>query len=95
MKKIVVPRVPSTQASDRTIRDRTVNINEHIKTISGDEEGAALRQLGALLKNKSKVDLKKLLHSEELLQIRIPAGEELKFKAEMGWTWCQLRKLKK
>lgn len=94
---MVKPRVSSTDASTRTIRARSKNISEHICQVSSSDtnEEAALVQLSALLRGKSKEELKCLLHSENLLQIKIPAGKELCLKAQMGWTWHEMRKLKR
>ncbi|XP_072030449.1 uncharacterized protein [Amphiura filiformis] len=97
LKKVVKPRIPSHQASARTVRSRTHGLQQHINMISSnkkDDEEAAIHQLAALLKGKSTAELKELLHSEGLLKIRIPAGHELKLKAQMGWTWNEMRKLK-
>ena len=98
LQKLTIPRVPSNQASQRTVRARTSTINQTISKVSSpddDDDAATIHQLAALLQGKTRAELKVLLESEGLLTIRIPAGEELAMKAQMGWTWKDLRRLKR
>ena len=98
LQKLVKPKVPSNEASARTLRNRVRKLNQTLNQMSspdGDNEEAATSQLAALLKGKTREELKALLHTEGLLEIRIPAGHELQLKSQMGWTWNEMRRLKR
>jgi len=99
MKKIITPRVPSNEASSNTVRTRSKIIGEMITQVSStsedNTESAALVQLRSLLHGKTRSELKEILNTEKLLEIKIPAGHELRLKCQMGWTWLEMRKLKR
>ena len=99
MQKITVPRVPSHNASERTVRSRSYQLKQMVTKLSSpddtDDDAAEMAQLAALLKGKSRKELKMLLEKYGLTEVYIPGGTELTMKAQMGWTWNEMRKLKR
>jgi hypothetical protein len=98
LQKLTASKIPSNKASQSTVRRRSKEINNIIHSVSSpdpSDEEAAIHQLAALLKGKSTTELKEIIKDKGILNIRIPAGEELVLKAQMGWSWSVLRSLKR
>lgn len=98
LKKVTVPKVPSHKACSRTVYNRTQQVQSFIRDVSSpiqEDEEAAVHQLAALLKGKSYAELQDLIKDRGILKIRIPAGEELALKAQMGWSWKVLKGLRR
>jgi hypothetical protein len=97
LKKVTKCRVPSNEASKTTVRNRSQQLEKELAEVSSPDANrdAALYQLAALLKTASQEEISKLMADWGLFKIRIPAGHELAMKARMGWSWNEMRKLKR
>ena len=90
------PKIPSDVASKRTIYNGTAFLKKTIHLISSRDEAedAAVHQLVALLKGKTREELQQMMEVAGLLKIKIPAGHELAMKAKYRWTWEFMRSRK-
>ena len=89
--KVAECRVPSSDASKRTVRRRNDNIGEVRSITSG---GEALVQLASEIKSLNKEDREGLL-LEAQLPIVIPVDHALSMKADLGIPWNKLRILRR
>ena len=88
-----IPRVPSSEASDRTTRRRRDAVSAQREAISGGREGAS-RQLELEVRALSKEDRQKLLE-EAGFGVEMDATQVLAIKADLAIPWYRLRILRR
>ena len=87
-----VPRVVSSDASERTQRRRRDDLVERRERLSGGAEDMAL-QLGLEVRALTKEDRQKLL-ADAGVKLEIDATQSLAIKAELAIPWYRLRILR-
>ena len=85
------PRIATTDASQRTIRNRTKTLQEAREKISKGGESAAA-QMQDELQSSTKAEREELLKAAGLAPGEIEAGAGLAMKAELGIPWSKLRR---
>ena len=89
--KVTKPTVSSEEASSRTIRRRSGELEKHRNLASG---GAPLVQLHAEMKSLSTSERQKLLADLEF-KIELPALTGLAIKADLCLPWSKMRSMKR
>ena len=84
-------RVPSSEASRRTVKRRSDGISQVRHLTSGGDSAA---QMAAEVKDLSKEEREKLL-SEAQLPIVVPTQKALAMKADLAIPWNKLRSLRR
>ena len=84
-------RVPSSEASARTMKRRTENIGKVRSITSGGDNSA---QLASEIKALSKAEREELL-LEAQLPVVIPMDQALAMKADLGIPWNKFRVLRR
>lgn len=91
--KVTKCRVPSTQATSRTVKERTKQLSHHRRTCSGGEN---TYQLSKEVKCCSREEREEIL--EELqngFKVVIPTSQAVAMKADLGIPWFKLRAIRK
>lgn len=86
-------RVPSTQATSKTLKARNQELSQHRKTCSGGEQAY---QLSKEMKACSREEREEIL--EELqngFKVQIPTNLAVAMKADLGIPWSLLRAIRK
>jgi len=80
--------------SQKTARNRSKEVAATRTAVSGGAEGTELKdELRAMARLEREALLKESLGKE--FKITIPQGDVLAMKADLGETWCKLRKIRR
>lgn len=85
-------RVPSSQATPKTVLSRSKELDHHRKTCSGGDQGY---QLGREIKACSLQQREEILQDlQDGFKVQIPTNQALAMKADLGIPWAKLRAIR-
>ena len=85
-------RVPSSQATPKTVSSRTKELDQHRRVSSGGEQAY---QLGKEVK-ACNLDREKILQQlQDGFKVQIPTSCALAMKADLGIPWDKLRAIRR
>ena len=86
-------RVPSEQATSKTVLARSKELDQHRRVCSGGDE---TYQLGKEAKIYTMEDREKLLQElQDGMKVQIPSSSALALKADLGIPWVKLRAIRR
>ena len=81
----------STEASKRTLRNRSKFLKHHLQTASGNSTEAIMLQTGTLIKNFDSEERQKILATANINPVEISADAMVAMKSDLGIPWEKLK----
>lgn len=91
--KLQKSRVPSSEATSKTVLSRTKEMDQHRRVCSGGDQAY---QLGKEVKAISMEDRENILEAlQDGYKVRVPTQCALAMKADLGIPWHKLRAIRR
>lgn len=86
-------RVPSSEATPRTVLSRSRELDHHRRVCSGGDQAF---QLGKEVKTCSLEERESILEVlQDGVQVQVPTNQALAMKADLGIPWSKLRAIRR